>query len=165
LTKPFGDETMLNVLRSAIQRSPAALERESELQVLRDRHDSLSSRERDVMALIVSGLMNKQVGGELGISDITVKAHRGNAMRKMEAALLADLVNMAAAPQITGPALSSLESGFLLRRITADFSAQKCWTKVSPTPSSNRLAPLPEAPECSGQSSRSRDRNDRDTQR
>jgi FixJ family two-component response regulator len=103
LTKPFNDEALLNALRSAIQRSLGALEHETELRNLRKHYEMLSGREREVMALVVSGLMNKQVGGKLGISEITVKAHRGNVMRKMEAASLADLVNMAAALQIGRP--------------------------------------------------------------
>ena len=87
LTKPFSDDVMLSAIRQAIERSAAALGHEAELQALRDRYASLSSREREVMALVVSGLLNKQVGGELGISEITVKAHRGQVMRKMQAAL------------------------------------------------------------------------------
>jgi FixJ family two-component response regulator len=96
LTKPFGDEALLGTIRNAIQRSAAALSHVAELQDLRERHTSLSTREREVMALVVTGLMNKQVGGELGISEITVKAHRGRAMHKMGAKSLADLVNIAA---------------------------------------------------------------------
>jgi FixJ family two-component response regulator len=103
LTKPFNDEALLNALRSAIRRSLGALERETELRNLRKRYEVLSGREREVMALVVTGLMNKQVGGKLGISEITVKAHRGNVMRKMDASSLADLVNMAAALQIAKP--------------------------------------------------------------
>ena len=96
LTKPLGDEALLSAIREALERSHTALDHEAEMRVLRDRYASLSRRERDVMALVVSGLLNKQVGGELGISEITVKAHRGKVMRKMEADSLPDLVNMAA---------------------------------------------------------------------
>ena len=96
LTKPFGDDVLLSAIRHALERSHTALRHEAEIRALRDRHASLSRREREVMALVVSGLMNKQVGGELGISEITVKAHRGKMMRKMEAHSLADLVTMAA---------------------------------------------------------------------
>ena len=96
LTKPFSDDVLLNAIRHAIERSQAALDHEADIRALRDCHASLSRREQQVMALVVSGLMNKQVGGELGISEITVKAHRGQVMRKMKANSLADLVNMAA---------------------------------------------------------------------
>jgi len=96
LTKPFGDDALLSAIRHALERSHTALRHEAEIRALRDRHASLTRREREVMALVVSGLMNKQVGGELGISEITVKAHRGRVMRKMEAHSLADLVTMAA---------------------------------------------------------------------
>ena len=95
LTKPFKDDVLLAATRAALERSRVALGLEAEMRVLRDRYESLSHRERQVMALVVSGLLNKQVGGELSISEITVKAHRGKVMQKMKADSLADLVKMA----------------------------------------------------------------------
>ena len=94
LTKPFGDDELLDAIVTALERSRVAVDEETALQVLRDRHASLSRREREVMALVVSGLLNKQVGGELGISEITVKAHRGRVMEKMKARSFAELVKM-----------------------------------------------------------------------
>ena len=96
LTKPLGGDVLLNAIQHGIERSRAALAHEAEMQALRDCYAALSRREREVMALVVSGLLNKQVGSELGISEVTVKAHRGQAMRKMKANSLADLVKMAA---------------------------------------------------------------------
>jgi FixJ family two-component response regulator len=96
LTKPFSDDVLLRAIRAALERSRVALSQEAEIRALRDRYASLTRREQQVMALVVSGLLNKQVGGELGISEITVKAHRGKVMQKMKADSIADLVKMAA---------------------------------------------------------------------
>src|SRR5215217_2812251 len=96
LTKPFKDDVLLDAIRGAIERSRAALRLDSEMRAIRNCYESLTPREREVMGLVVSGLLNKQVGGELGISEITVKAHRGQVMRKMQADSLADLVIRAA---------------------------------------------------------------------
>lgn len=96
LTKPFSDDVLLNAIRNAIERSRALLDRDAEIRELKARYARLTSREREVMALVVAGLPNKQVGGELGISEITVKAHRGSMMRKMKAYSLPELVSFAA---------------------------------------------------------------------
>jgi FixJ family two-component response regulator len=104
LTKPFSDDALLSAIRQAVERSETTLDQAAGLRILRDRYASLSGREREVMALVVAGLLNKQVGSDLGISEITVKAHRGNLMRKMKADSLAGLVNMAARLGL-GPAL------------------------------------------------------------
>ena len=95
LTKPFNDEVLLTAIQRALERSRHALAHKVELQKLRDRYASLTPREGQVMALVVSGLLNKQVGGELDISEKTVKAHRGQVMQKMKANSVADLVKMA----------------------------------------------------------------------
>lgn len=103
LTKPFKDDVLLGAVRQALERSRVSLGQQAEIKELQDRYASLSPREREVMAMVVSGRLNKQVGGELGISEITVKAHRGKIMQKMKADSLADLVKMAGK---LGPALA-----------------------------------------------------------
>lgn len=105
LTKPFDDDVLLGAVRQAIDQSRTALGRDTEMRVLRDCYATLTPRERQVMALVVAGLLNKEVGGELGISEITVKAHRGQVMQKMQADSLASLVRMASNLRLArGPA-------------------------------------------------------------
>lgn len=105
LTKPFSDQILLNAIHNALRRSKALLDRDTEIRVLKARYILLTAREREVMVLVVAGLPNKQVGGELGISEITVKAHRGSMMRKMEADSLPELVSMAARLRLVRPTL------------------------------------------------------------
>jgi FixJ family two-component response regulator len=103
LTKPFADDALMNAIRNAVHRSRAILARDEELRSLKERYAQLTPREREVMALVVVGLLNKQIAGELCISEITVKAHRGCMMRKMDADSLAELVNMAARLRLPRP--------------------------------------------------------------
>ncbi len=106
LTKPFSDQILLNAIHNALRRSKALLDRDTEIRALKARYTLLTAREREVMVLVVSGLPNKQVGSELGISEITVKAHRGSMMRKMEADSLPELVSMAARLRLVRPTLA-----------------------------------------------------------
>jgi len=103
LTKPFKSDVLLQSVRNAVEKSKALLGREEEIQTLKTRYAELTSRERDVMVLVVAGLLNKQVGSRLDISEVTVKKHRGNAMRKMKAESLPELVKMAARLRLRQP--------------------------------------------------------------
>ena len=103
LTKPFSDSTLLSAIRGAIDRSKALVGRDAELRALKARYARLTSREREVLALVVVGKANKEVANELGISEVTVKAHRGSMMQKMGAGSLAELVNQAARLRLPRP--------------------------------------------------------------
>jgi FixJ family two-component response regulator len=105
LTKPLDSDALVGAIRKALERSRLMIAQEAEMRDLRDRYAALTPREQQVMALVVAGLLNKQVGGELGISEITVKAHRGQVMQKMKANSLPDLVKMAAKLRPARPAI------------------------------------------------------------
>jgi FixJ family two-component response regulator len=112
MTKPLREDLMMSAIGSAIEHSRIALSQAAELQALRERHASLSCRERQVMALVVQGVLNKRIGAELGISEITVKAHRGKVMRKMRAQSLPELVTLAA--RLEGGALGVASRSIVL---------------------------------------------------
>ena len=95
LTKPFRDQDLLDAIQQALQRDSAAREQQTEINELKQRYQSLTAREREVMTLVVSGLLNKQIASEIGASEATVKIHRGHVMEKMQAGSIVDLVRMA----------------------------------------------------------------------
>lgn len=95
LTKPFRDQDLLDAIQQALQRDRAAQGQQAEIQDLQERYGALTAREQQVMALVVSGMLNKQIASEIGASEATVKVHRGNVMRKMQAGSVVDLVRMA----------------------------------------------------------------------
>jgi FixJ family two-component response regulator len=95
LTKPFRDQDLLDAIQLALQRDRAARERQVEIHALQERYHALTAREREVMTLVVSGMLNKQIASEIGASEATVKIHRGHVMQKMQAGSIVDLVRMA----------------------------------------------------------------------
>jgi FixJ family two-component response regulator len=113
LTKPFPDHVLLSAIEHAIAQSDAALNHEARMRSLRERYAALTRRERQVMALVVSGRLNKQIGGQLGISEVTVKTHRGNMMRKMKARTVADLVRIAAELGLDGETKADAATGLM----------------------------------------------------
>jgi FixJ family two-component response regulator len=115
LTKPLSERALLSAINEALARSYAACAHETDIRPLRDRYASLSPRERDVMVLVVAGLLNKQVGIQLSISEVTVKAHRGRMMRKMQARSLADLVQMAVILDVLQPRNPDLAANIAAR--------------------------------------------------
>jgi FixJ family two-component response regulator len=123
LTKPLGERALLGAIDEALARSYAACAHETSIRPLRDRYASLSPRERDVMILVVAGSLNKQVGTRLGISEVTVKAHRGRMMRKMHARSLADLVQMAVILDVQQPGNPDLAANTVARYRGSIFTA------------------------------------------
>ena len=103
LTKPFRDQDLLDAIHQALQRDSAAREQQAEIRDLKERHQSLTVREREVMTLVVSGMLNKQIASEIGASEATVKIHRGHMMQKMQAGSVAELVRMADKLKLSPP--------------------------------------------------------------